>query len=485
MSVHLRSLQYAWPMLSLILCAAAQVASANAERPNIVIMYVDDMGWGDLPSQGATGWSMPNLDRLQTQGTRFTQFYVAQPVCSASRAALLTGCYPNRLGIHGALWPTAPHGINSDETTMAEVLQDEGYATAIFGKWHLGTQPMFLPPNHGFDEYLGIPYSNDMWPGHPERPKQWPPLPLIEGTQTVQEIDTLDEQAPLTRVLTQRAVDFIDRHAGDDEPFFLYVPHPQPHVPLARSEAFAGSSRQGWYGDVMQEIDWSMGEIMSALDRHDITDDTLVIFASDNGPWLNYGDHAGGVANLREGKGTTFEGGVRVPCIARWPGHVREGHINDVHWMTIDMLPTISGIVGADNPELPIDGRDAFDVLTSVPGAAPPKDHYLFYYRNNELQAIRSGRWKMHLPHTYRSLEGRAGGTGGAPTKYNYGMAQPLALYDVEVDPAESIDVQHAHPVVMTRMLALAQAARADLGDALTKTTGSGCRAPGRIPETQ
>jgi arylsulfatase A len=435
-----------------------------------------------LPTQGATGWSMPNLERLEHEGTRFTQFYVAQPVCSASRAALMTGCYPNRLGIHGALWPTAPHGLHTDETTLAELLHDKGYATGMFGKWHLGTQPMFLPPNHGFDTYLGIPYSNDMWPGHPERPKQWPPLPLIEGTKTIQEIDTLDEQAPLTQLLTDRAVAFIDQHAADDTPFFLYVPHPQPHVPLARSEAFAGSSTQGWYGDVMQEIDWSMGEILAALDRHGIADDTLVIFASDNGPWLSYGEHAGGVAHLREGKGTTFEGGVRVPCIARWPGHVQKGHINDVHWMTIDVLPTIAGIVEAPLPALPIDGHDALAVLTSEPNATPPNDHYLFYYRENELQAIRSGRWKVHLPHGYRSLEGRPGGADGVPTKYNYGVKQPLALYDLEVDPAESIDIQHAHPAVMEHMLALADAARQDLGDSLTKAPGNGRRAPGRIP---
>jgi arylsulfatase len=468
-------------MLELLLAMMGDPAAvpAAATPPNIVIMFVDDMGWGDLPAQGATGWSMPNLERLQKEGTRFTQFYVAQPVCSASRAALLTGCYPNRLGIHGALAPRHNHGIHDDETTLAELLKTQGYATGIFGKWHLGWQEQFLPPNHGFDAYLGIPYSNDMWPGHPVSPKAWPPLPLIDGLETVQEITRLEQQEPLTRLLTERAVDFIDQHA--DEPFFVYVPHPQPHVPLARSGAFAGSSEQGWYGDVMQEIDWSMGEILEALDRNGVADNTLVIFASDNGPWLNFGDHAGTVAHLREGKGTTFEGGVRVPCIARWPGRVKAGHINDTHWMTIDVLPTIAGIVGASLPELPIDGADAIDVLTSVDGASAPQDAYLFYYRQNELQAIRSGRWKLHLPHVYRSLEGRAGGSGGEPVKYTWGMKQPLALYDVQVDPAESVDVQHAHPEVMQRMLAIAEAARADLGDSLSKRQGDGRREPGRV----
>jgi len=452
------------------------------QRPNIVLMYVDDMGWGDLPSQGARSWNMPNLDRLEHEGTRFTQFYVAQPVCSASRAALLTGCYPNRLGIHGALAPRNDHGIHDAETTLAELLKAQGYATGIFGKWHLGWQEQFLPPNHGFDEYLGIPYSNDMWPGHPVSPKAWPPLPLIDGVETVQGITKLEQQEPLTRRFTERAVSFIDHHA--EGPFFVYVPHPQPHVPLARSATFAGSSEQGWYGDVMQEIDWSMGEILEALERNGVVENTLVIFASDNGPWLNFGDHAGTAAHLREGKGTTFEGGVRVPCIARWPSRVKAGHINDTHWMTIDVLPTVAGIVQAPLPALPIDGADAINVLTSVDGADSPQDAYLFYYRSNELQAIRSGRWKLHLPHVYRSLEGRSGGSGGTPAKYTWGVQQPLALYDIEVDPAESVDVQHANPEVLERLLAIAESARADLGDSLTKCAGNGRREPGRIPKS-
>ncbi len=468
-------------MLDLLLIVTASVVNPHTEgaTPNIVVMFVDDMGWGDLPSQGATTWSMPNLDRLEDEGTRFTQFYVAQPVCSASRAALLTGCYPNRLGIHGALAPRNTHGIHADETTLAELLKTKGYATGIFGKWHLGHHEAFLPTNHGFDEYLGIPYSNDMWPGHPVRPKDWPPLPLIDGTETIEAITTLDRQHPLTAAFTERAVDFIDRNA--DGPFFVYVPHPQPHVPLARGEAFAGSSEQGWYGDVMQEIDWSMGQVLEALDRNGVADNTLVIFASDNGPWLNYGDHAGTAAHLREGKGTTFEGGVRVPCIARWPGHVKPGHINDTHWMTIDLLPTVAGIVDADLPVRSIDGADAIDVLTSQPGATPPQDAYLFYYRQNELQAIRSGRWKLHLPHVYRSLEGREGGSGGTPVNYTWGVQHPLALYDLQVDPAESVDVQHAHPEVMAHMLAIAEAARADLGDSITQREGNGRRQPGQV----
>ncbi len=459
----------------------AEPADNASRRPNIVIMYVDDMGWGDLPSQGATGWTMPSLERMEREGTRYTKFYVAQPVCSASRAALLTGCYPNRLGIHGALAPSAKHGIHEDETTLAEICKSQGYATGMFGKWHLGHHKQFLPVHHGFDEYLGIPYSNDMWPGHPVTPKNWPKLPLIQGDETIEIVEDYDDQDVLTRRLTEGAVDFIHRHA--DEPFFLYVPHPQPHVPLGADPNFKGSSEQGFYGDVMQEIDWSMGQILEALDEEGLADDTLVIFTSDNGPWINYGDHAGTTAHLREAKGTTFDGGVRVPCIARWPGRIQANHVNDTMWMNIDVLPTVAGLVGADLPGRPIDGRDARPLLVSASDAASPQEVYLFYYGNNNLEAIRWGRWKLHLPHTYRSMEGRPGGTGGKPTRYTYGIKQDLALYDVEVDPGETTDVSHAHPDVMAHMLELVEAARADLGDNLVKREGRGVREPGRLED--
>lgn len=454
------------------------IATVATPPPNIVIVYVDDMGWGDLPSQGATGWKMPNLKKLENGGTRFTHFTVAQPVCSASRAALLTGCYPNRIGIHGALGPWSDVGLHENETTLAELAKSRGYATGVFGKWHLGYQDQFLPTRHGFDEYLGIPYSNDMWPGHPERPKQWPPLPLIEGDETIEHISTLDRQDPLTARLTRRAVRFIDEH--HDEPFLLYVPHPQPHVPLACGERWKGSSDQGMYGDVMQEIDWSVGEILNAIDKHGIADNTLVMFASDNGPWLSYGDHAGTTGGLREGKGTTFEGGVRVPCVMRWPGTIPAGHVNETQWGTINVYPTIARAIGADITN-PIDGADATRVMTATEPTDPPQDVYLCYYRTNELQAIRSGRWKLHFSHGYRSMEGRPGGTGGVPNNYTWNIPQPMALYDLASDPAESTDVHAANPEVMKRMLAHAESARQDLGDALNKRDGTGRREPGRV----
>lgn len=466
-------------MLSFILTAAMWMGAPElSEQPNIVIVFVDDMGWGDLPSQGATGWKMPNLARLEREGTRFTHFSVAQPVCSASRAALLTGCWPNRIGIHGALGPWSEVGLHSGETTLAELCKEKGYATAAIGKWHLGYQPEFLPTRHGFDSFFGIPYSNDMWPGHPERPKAWPPLPLIEDAETIERISTLDQQDPLTERLTRRAVEFIDQH--HESPFLVYLAHPQPHVPLACGERWKGSSEQGLYGDVMQEIDWSVGELLQAIDRNKIADRTFILFASDNGPWLSYGDHAGTTGGLREGKGSTFEGGVRVPCIIRWPGHIPSGKVCDKPWGTVDLLPTIASMIGAD-VSWPIDGADASGLL--VGGAEPKREIFLSYYRTNELQAVRMGRWKLHLPHGYRSLEGRSGGSGGTPTKYTYGVQQELALYDLAEDPGETTDVQASHPEVMARMLAIVEGARNELGDALTDHPGTMLREPGRVSQ--
>lgn len=459
---------------------AISIPTANS-YPNVVIIFVDDMGWGDIPSQGATGWKMPNIDRMEKEGTRFTRFHVAQPVCSASRAALLTGCYPNRIGIHGALPPSADFGIHDEETTLAELFRSKGYATGMFGKWHLGHHRQFLPIHHGFDEYMGIPYSNDMWPRHPVTPKNWPKLPLIEGDQAVEIIEDYEDQDAITRRLTERSVDFI--HRNSDAPFFLYMAHPQPHVPLGADARFKGSSEQGFYGDVMHELDWSLGQVLDALDEEGIADNTLVVFTSDNGPWVNYGDHAGSTSHLREAKGTTFGGGVRVPCIVRWPGHVKANHINDINWMTIDIFPTMAEILGAELPSRKIDGRSALDLLRSEEAATSPQETYLFYYGANNLEAIQWGRWRLHLPHTYRSLEGRPGGTGGKPTRYTYGIEQPLALYDIRIDPGETTDVKHAHPEVVSRMLELVEAARADLGDGLVGRQGAGQRDPGRLPD--
>ena len=452
------------------------VGAEPAERPNVVVIFADDLGYADVGPFGSDV-PTPNLDRLAAEGRTFTSFYVAQGVCSASRTALLTGCYSNRVGIQGALGPRAKAGIHDDEWTLAEVLKTRGYATAAFGKWHLGDAPRFLPTRHGFDEYLGLPYSNDMWPRHPTAGDKYPPLPLIEGDKVVDPDVTAEEQAQLTTRYTERAVDFIARRK--DGPFFLYVPHAMPHVPLYVSEKFRGKSGRGVHGDVVMEIDWSVGEILAALERHGLDGRTLVVFTSDNGPWLSYGDHAGSAGPLREGKGTTWEGGVRVPMIARWPGRIPAGTSCDEPAATIDLLPTLARLAGVEElPQPhPIDGKDVWPLLADEPDAKCPHKAYYFYW-GNELQAVRSGRWKLHFPHAYRALQ--RGGSGGRPGPYVEKRIE-LSLYDLESDVGETTDVAAEHPEVVERLKALAESMRDDLGDSLTGRKGRGVRAPGRL----
>jgi arylsulfatase A-like enzyme len=292
------------------------------DKPNFIIIFCDDAGYADVGCFGAKGFETPNLDRMAAEGVRFTDFYVAAASCTPSRAALMTGCYPQRVSLPHVLGPKAKIGVNSEEQTIAELLKSRGYATACYGKWHLGHHPEFLPKRHGFDDYFGLPYSNDMWPHHPERPGGYPDLPLVEGERV---IEYNPDQTKLTTWYTERAVKFIE--ANSDRPFFLYVPHSMPHVPLYVSDKFKGKSKQGLYGDVIMEIDWSVGQILSTLKRFGIDEQTLVIFSSDNGPWLSYGDHAGSARPLREGKGTTFDGGQREPCIMRWPGRIPVGTV--------------------------------------------------------------------------------------------------------------------------------------------------------------
>ncbi len=452
---------------------------AFAQRlPNIVIIFIDDMGYADIGPFGAKGYKTPNLNRLAKEGIRFTDFYVAQAVCSASRTALLTGCYPNRLGLHGALGPNAKHGISDNETTIAEVLKTKGYATAIYGKWHLGHHPQFLPTHHGFDEYFGLPYSNDMWPQHPEaKAGTYPDLPLIEGDKVVQ---LMPDQSQLTRQYTERAVQFIEKNKA--QPFFLYVPHTMVHVPLFVGERFKGSSKAGLFADVVQEVDWSVGEILSTLKQNKLDQNTLVIFTSDNGPWLSYGEHAGSSGPLREGKGTAWEGGVRVPFIARWPGRIPAGRVNHQPAMTIDLLPTIAKLVNAHLPQHKIDGLDIWPLLQGNPQAKNPHEAYFFYYNTNELQAVRSGQWKLILPHTYRTLGQQSKAKDGIPIKYS-NVKVGLELYDLAADTGETRNVADQHPDVVRRLIALAEQAREDMGDSLTQRTGKGVREPGRLAE--
>lgn len=456
---------------------------AAPRQPNIVLIYADDLGYGDLGCFGSRHTSTPNLDRMAKEGRKFTSFHVAQAVCSASRTALLTGCYPNRLGIHGALGPKATHGISDREVTLAQLLKKQGYATGMAGKWHLGHLAPFLPTRHGFDEYLGLPYSNDMWPHTPGATNKadYPPLRMIDGEQVVDPDVTAEDQAQLTSRYTSRAVSFIEKHK--DQPFFFYLAHSMPHVPLFAGEAFRGKSGKGLYADVIMEIDASVGKILDTLDVNGLKNDTLVIFTSDNGPWLNYGEHAGSSGPLREGKGTSWEGGIRVPCVMRWPGKLPEGSVCDDFLMTIDLLPTISGFVNAKLPDHPIDGRDVGPILLGATGAKNPHDAYYIYYEVNQLQAVVSGdgRWKLMLPHTYRTLAGKPGGRGGVPVKYEQRTITRPELYDLSHDVSETTDVADKNPEIVGRLMAFAERARDDMGDAITKRQGTGLRPPGRV----
>jgi arylsulfatase A-like enzyme len=480
MKTWLRLLAFTWVSITAsvwrIDADFAGQAGQSRRPPNFIIIYADDLGYADIgpfsTRRGDARPRTPNLDWMVSEGIRLTNFYVAQAVCSASRMALLTGNYPNRVGITGALNHTAKHGINADELTIAEVLKQRGYATAIYGKWHLGHHKPFLPTRHGFDDYLGLPYSNDMWPHHPQQKNFYPDLPLIEGEEVVK----LDpDQSQLTTMYTERAVGFIERHR--DKPFFLYVPHAMPHVPLFVSDKYKGKTG-GPYGDVIAEIDWSVGQILDAVRRAGLDDNTMIVFTSDNGPWLSYGDHGGSPGSFREGKGTSFEGGVRVPFVARWPGRIPKNATGELPAMTIDLLPTLAVLAGVPLPTArTIDGRDMWPLLANRSGAKAPHE-VLYFYWGLELHAVRSGNWKLHLPHPYQSLE--SAGNGGAPGKYVRKEIE-LSLFDLAKDPGETTNVAEKNPGVVKQLLEHAERARDDLGDSLTKRTGKNVRPAGTL----
>ena len=465
-------------ILSLVLfsCAEKKKELQPEVPPNVILIFTDDQGYQDVGTFGSPNIETPHLDQMAKDGIKLTSFYSAQPICSASRAGILTGCYPNRIGIHNALGPGSPIGINASEVTIAEMLKNIGYKTAIFGKWHLGDSPKFLPTRHGFDEFFGIPYSNDMWPYHPQQGTvfNFGPLPLYEN-ETV--LDTLTDQSQLTTQITERSVDFINRNKNN--PFFLYVPHPQPHVPLFVSDKFKGKSERGLYGDVIMEIDWSVGEILAALKKNGLEDNTVVIFTSDNGPWLSYGNHAGSALPFREGKGTAWEGAQREPFIMRYPNKITPGKTIDIPVMAIDILPTIAEITGARLPNLTIDGKSALSVLTGE-SQESPQEAYFFYYRINELMGVRYGKWKMYFPHTYRTMDGQEPGKDGLPGEYRMIEMEEIELYDVTTDISETKNVAEEYPEVVDKIKVLANEMRHELGDSLLELEGTKNREAGK-----
>jgi len=475
-------------LLPIIGISGKNTENNKNESPNVVLIFMDDLGYGDLSCTGATQYKTPNLDRMAAQGIRFTNFLSAQAVCSASRAGILTGCYPNRVGISGALMPNAEIGLNPSEETIPEILKKRNYASAAIGKWHLGHHRQFLPLQQGFDEYFGLPYSNDMWPVFFDgsrnvskeyaRKLSYPELPLIRNNDKIRELKTLDDQAELTTLYTETAIDFIKRNKNN--PFFLYLAHSMPHVPIAVSSKFKGKSEQGLYGDMMMEIDWSVGEILSTLEKNGLSKNTLVIFTSDNGPWINFGNHAGSTGGFREGKGDSFEGGQRVPCLMKWPGHIQEGTVCNKLASTIDILPTLAAITNSSLPEKKIDGVNILSLLLGDENANP-RESFLYYYRKNSLEAVRKGDWKLVFAHPGRTYVGFKPGADGFPGEVNENFQFEEGLYDLRRDPGERYDVKEYYPNVLNELKKLADAARIDLGDDIQQVKGTNLRTPGRI----
>ncbi|MCY4158939.1 MAG: sulfatase [Bacteroidetes bacterium] len=412
------------------------------EQPNFVIIFTDDMGYGDVGIYGHPTIRTPHLDRMAAEGVRFTQFYTGSFVCTPSRAALLTGRLPVRSGMAHerirVLFPPSKGGIPEEEVTIAEALKSVGYATAAIGKWHLGHVSGHFPTDHGFDEYFGIPYSNDMMPtpGLKGRIQTYPPLPLMRGTDI---IEVNPDQRFLTRRYTEESISFIRNNT--DTPFFLYLPHSMPHVPLFASDEFEGKSTRGIYGDVIEEIDWSVGQILDVLRETGLDRKTLVIFTSDNGPWLTEGLEGGTAGLLRDGKGTTWEGGMRVPAIAWWPGTILSGHTTQALGTTMDLLPTLLTLAGTEIPtDRIMDGVDLMPVLQDPVANVREK---VYYYRGIQLWAARKGPWKLH----YIT---QSAYVGDQPVVHN-----PPLLYDLERDPRERFNVAAEEPEVILEIQAM------------------------------
>ena len=437
---------------SLVLLPVATLAATAAEDrpPNFIVIFVDDMGYGDLGCFGSKVHRTPRLDQMASEGMMLTDFYSTCSVCTPSRASLLTGCYPRRVNMHVnednlcVLFPGAKKGLHPDEVTVAEIVKQQNYSTMCIGKWHLGDHPDFLPTKQGFDRYFGIPYSNDM--GSAVRNRNYPELPLLRETNV---IEAPVEQSTITRRYTEEAVRFIAENK--DRPFLLYLPHTAVHLPLFPGDSFRGKSKDGPYGDWVEEVDWSTGEILDALKSHGIDEKTLVVFTTDNG---SAREKAGSNLPLRGRKGRTDEGGMRVPCIARWPSKIPAGRKCGEVTATIDLLPTIAQLAGADLPGgRIIDGRDIWPLLSGNLGAKSPHDAFL-YYQMDQLQAVRSGDWKLFIPMDQK--------------KRNWGKPEgrsEMKLFNLAVDIHEDDNVAADQPDVVARLLALAEGAREDLGD--------------------
>ena len=447
----------------------------SVDYTNFVIINLDDVGYGDFSYNGAYGYTTPNIDRMASEGMRFTHFLVSQAISGASRAGLLTGCYPNRIGFSGAPGPNSAYGIHKDEMTMGELVKQKGYSTAVFGKWHLGDAKQFLPLQNGFDEYYGLPYSNDMWPFHPQQGTSFnfPDLPTIDGNEIV---GYNTDQTRFTTDYTTRAVNFIKKNKS--KPFFLYLAHTMPHVPLAVSEKFKGKSEQGLYGDVMMEIDWSVGEVLKALRESGLEENTLVVLTSDNGPWTNYGNHAGSAGGLREAKATTFDGGNRVPCIMYWKGTIQPGTTCNSLTSNIDLFPTLAEISGAPLPERDIDGISLLPLIKQEIGANPRKS-FVYYYNRNDLEAVTDGIYKLVFPHRYTTYSSHLPGNDGQPGQLTTLSVDKPELYDLRRDPGERYNVIADYPEIVIKLTGVAEGMRIELGDNLTRRVGKGVREHG------
>ena len=422
------------------------------QQPNIVVMFLDDSGWGDFRPFGDTNYPTPNVERLAERGCCFNQFYVNQAICSASRASLLTGCYPGRHKVFGALPPRA-RGLDPGFSTIGDVLQSAGYTTGCFGKWHVGDEPDTRPPARGFDESAGLMYSNDMWRHHPQtRNFDKFELQYWHNGEVVIDDVSPEQQRMLTTWYTEHAEDFIRKNSGDN-PFFLYIPHSMPHVPIYCSDKFEGKSVAGLYADVMMEIDWSLGRVMDALDEAGELDNTLIMFTSDNGPWLAYGNHAG-YTPFREGKATSFDGGTRSACVMSYPGHIPAGTNSDTTFAIVDMLPTFARLAQADVPDNAIDGKDVWELITRQSDSNPHTYYPFSTARTFEGVITADGKWKLHLPHNYKKLV--EAGQDGQPGRYEDDSIE-LSLFDMENDPCETTNLVDQYPDLVERLKAFAE----------------------------